>query len=240
MRKRMIHPKIWESAFDKNWNSDTTIVFIAAFSNADDEGIGRISAIKKLVSHMIRADYFTRILSKLPNEVIPFDDIYYFIPKWKEYQTINRPTPTTFPRPNHPLFKGLDKNSSLSNHGTLPEQSLSNHGALTPNRIEDSLKEKNRIEGNSTLSLFSFFGINENDMNDSVIERADKLIKQYSFEKVKSVFIDVSSLPVAKRNIAYIEKILTNPGHKKTIPTTPTEQPAQYKNLTPIFEDFHK
>lgn len=232
----MIHPKIWESAFDKNWNANILVVFIAAISNADDEGIGRISALKKLTSGLVRANNFTKSLSSLHEEIIIYDVLYYFVPKWREYQTINRPTPTSFPKPSHILFKEL----ASKTHGILIEESVSTHGVLTPNRIEDSLKEENRIEGNSTLSLFSFFRINENDMNDSVLERADKLIKQYSFEKVKSVFIDVSSLPIAKRNIAYIEKILTNPGHKIAVPTTPSEKPAQYRNLTPTFEDFQK
>ncbi len=120
-----------------------------------------------------------------------------------------------------------------------------NANAMQSQSVGNAIKEIKKINKESkvnsvTLNLFNLFRINEDNINDSILSRAEALISVFSLEKVKSVFAKVSLLPDEKRNIAYIEYILNNPEQKTAVSSNSKENPTQYRNLTPTFEDFHK
>ena len=113
------------------------------------------------------------------------------------------------------------------------------NGKAYSNRVDKGNKG-NRLEG-TTLSLFSNFFINENDITRSVIDRANLLIEKYSFEEVEQVFEQVSKLDSKQRNIAYIEGFF-NPKSKphKQSQNSNQETQTQYRDLTPTYEEFQK
>ena len=141
-RKRMISPAFWSDEKLGECNQLERFLFLGLISNADDEGIGR--ANPKLLKSLIfpyddlRISDFEKSLAKLASlELIILytadNQSYYFVNNFNKHQTINRATPSDFPKP--------PKNKS-STHGALTEYSLNTHGALTPNIKEEKLKEE--------------------------------------------------------------------------------------------------
>lgn len=59
---------------------------------------------------------------------------YYYLPNFTKHQTINRPTASTFPKPEDGI---LENNAEL-----LTENSVSTHGTLTPKRKEKKRREE--------------------------------------------------------------------------------------------------
>lgn len=147
----MIDPHFWESAEDNNWNSDDCLIMIAAISCSDDEGRGRISAVKKQISHLIQDKKFQKSLTKLSNSIKIYEKIYYFLPNWEEYQTISHPTPSKYPNPNLLINNNLVGNIS----GKTPEY-FSNDSTLIEDKIREvNIKEYKIIEEKKTESAGS-------------------------------------------------------------------------------------
>ena len=110
----MIDPQIWESAFDKGWTTTELSVMIAAISSADDEGRGRLSSIKRNLSGMVSEKILEKSLKKLEDSVKIYDKIYFFLPNFLEYQTINHPKPSKYPSPTVNNNNNLAENSTVS------------------------------------------------------------------------------------------------------------------------------
>ena len=128
-RKRMIDPSIWDSKSFNALSSDRLrLGFICMFSNADDEGKGRASFLMSKLGmdeqelQNACSEYQSLNLCHFYFVQEGLDTIlYYQLPKWYGYQTINRKGPSNIP--NHPDFKKLtpvsfhtkyDTNNSLN------------------------------------------------------------------------------------------------------------------------------
>ena len=72
---------------------------------------------------MISEKKFLKSLATLSESLIIFEKIYYFLPKWNEYQSISHPKPSKIPRPNSQENNNLTLNSSVNDTGTIPERS---------------------------------------------------------------------------------------------------------------------
>ena len=108
-RKRMIDPNFWTDEKLGECTIQERLLFIGLISNADDEGYGR--ANPKLLKSLIfpyddlRASDLEKWLSRLGvfNMIVLFkhdEQTYYYIPNFLKYQTINKPTKSTFPHIN--------------------------------------------------------------------------------------------------------------------------------------------
>lgn len=105
----MIDPNFWTDEKLGECTVQERLLFIGLISNADDEGYGR--ANPKLLKSLIfpyddlRASDLEKWLSQLGvlNMIVLFkydEQAYYYIPNFLKYQTINKPTKSTFPHIN--------------------------------------------------------------------------------------------------------------------------------------------
>ena len=144
-RKRMIDPSFWTDEKIGECKYLERLLFLGLVSNADDEGIGRGNP-KLLMSLIfpyddIRISDFKNSLEKLASlNMITFYDVnnqtYYQVNNFLKYQSINRPSPSEFPKFNGEL-------------SSFTEYSLNNHGAFNANIKEDKLsKDKLKKENN--------------------------------------------------------------------------------------------
>lgn len=146
-RKRMIDPSFWLDEKLGECTRDERLLFMGLISSADDEGYGRANP-KLLRSSLfpyddLRVSDLEKWLSRLGGlRLIVLYKVngqaYYHLPNFSKYQTINRPTPSSCPKP--------EKEGCTAAHGGLTEHSLSTHGALTEHsrlkEIEENRKEK--------------------------------------------------------------------------------------------------
>lgn len=146
MRKRMIDPEIFDSADSKDWNTVDFTVMVAAICAADDEGRGRISQIKKSIISMISESKFQKSLKKLEDSISIYQKIYYFLPKFRNYQTISHPKPSKFPDPKLLEDKDLTQKTSIN-----LVDSFQNHSILSKVSLKEvSLKEVKLAEASPT------------------------------------------------------------------------------------------
>ena len=165
-RKRMIDPNIWDSEDFSSLSFIARLLFIGMISNADDEGRG-VANPTYLKSHIfpyeeeLRTTDIENALSQIARSmsiVLYTHDgkRYYEFSHWREWQKIDRPTPSKLPDPDlgEPIYKdsmndrrGLDEDSS-NDRRTLDEGSL---------LIEKNRKEKNRKEQETRASGFEKF-----------------------------------------------------------------------------------
>ena len=143
-RKRMLDPSFWTDEKLGECSIQERFLFAGLFSQADDEGYGR--ANPKLLKSLIfpydddlRASDIKKWLSRLGGLglVVLYTvngQAYYYLPNFTKHQTINRPTASTFPKPED----GILENNSES----LTESSVSTHGILTPKRKEEKRREE--------------------------------------------------------------------------------------------------
>lgn len=218
-RKRMIDPKIWDSCYDKNLTSMDFAVLIAAISSADDEGRGKISMIERALGKMLNEKQFKSSLSNLSDTIKIYNDIYYYLPNWTEYQLINRPKPSKLPLP--------PSNGTHTNHGTITDESRINHGLITDEslthheksfairsrirkevEVEKEIKEKEPQPQLQAIKLFAIWGRAPDGAEKS---RTENLLKQHGYEAVWKAFHRASEMGKEKKNVAYVRGILTNP-----------------------------
>lgn len=144
MRKRMIDPEIFDSADSKDWSSIDFTVMVAAICSADDEGRGRISQIKKSIITMVSENKLQKSLKKLDDSIIIYQKIYFFLPKFRNYQTISHPKPSKFPEPSILENKDLTPKTSIKimdsfqNHSILSKVSLKEVSLNKVKLAEDS------------------------------------------------------------------------------------------------------
>jgi hypothetical protein len=181
-RKRMIHPDIWTDEGFGSMPVHERLLFIGLISQADDEGRGKWSP--KLfrilffgydddVSNDDVVGFMKNIALHLQNSISIFEvdgSEYYELTHWSEYQYINRPTPSKYPKNPNVLKKNVKNPAKSVAHGVLSEDSRSAHGGLS----EDSrLIEVNRIEVNRSInrrlsedSVRTHGGISEDSRRD--------------------------------------------------------------------------
>lgn len=140
----MIDPSFWTDEKLGECSIQERFLFAGLFSQADDEGYGR--ANPKLLKSLIfpydddlRASDIKKWLSRLGGLglVVLYTvngQAYYYLPNFTKHQTINRPTASTFPKPEDGI---LDNNAE-----SLTEDSVSTHGTLTPKRKEEKRREE--------------------------------------------------------------------------------------------------
>jgi hypothetical protein len=167
-RKRMLDPGIWESAFDKKWDVYDFVVMISAISAADDEGRGRVSMIKRNMEPMIDNKKFKKSLTKLRQSIVIYEKIYYYLPKFGQYQVISKPRPSKYPKPNILNNKDLTQNFSHTIPEPFPNRSVPSEVKVSEvNRIEinrSEVKGPTHIDFKKFFSLFTLtFGQEPND-----------------------------------------------------------------------------
>lgn len=223
-RKRMIDPQIWDSCFDKNLNCQDFAVLIAAISSADDEGRGKISMIERNLGKMLKEKELKSSLNNLNDTIVIYEEVYYYLPNWKEYQALNRPKASKFPTPPD-LIENKSSDESVINHGLISDDSVSTHEKCTLNRSRIRSGSGSGIEGNAeqkepqqqppelqTVHLFAVWG-RAPDPGEK--QHALNLLKQFSFEQVKRAFYTASSAGQDKKNIRYVRGILNSPDREK-------------------------
>lgn len=158
----MLDPEIFDSAESKDWNVCDFTIMVAAICSADDEGRGRITQIKKSIIFMIPEKKFQKSLRKLNDSIIIYQKIYFFLPKFKNYQTISHPKPSKFPEPNLSENKDLGLISSIN----FPESKPKSDGSV-PSQV--SLKEVslNKVNVSST-NVDNFNNTNFQPSNDDL------------------------------------------------------------------------
>lgn len=127
MRIRTIKPDFWEDELIASWPPMTRLAYIAMWNEADDAGRMRATASylrSKLFpyDHHLKMDEVLKPIIKAGKLVLYAvnGQQYGFIPKFSEYQVINRPTLSRLPE--CPL--DVLTESSLNPHGVLSESSL--------------------------------------------------------------------------------------------------------------------
>ncbi len=108
-RKRMISPEFWRDEKIAECTQLERLLFIGLWNFAEDHGVGRANP------KLIKADIFPydtlrdsdiekalHHLAELSLIVLFEADFqkYYHVPNFKKHQTINKPTPATFPLPD--------------------------------------------------------------------------------------------------------------------------------------------
>lgn len=141
-RRRMIDPGFWLSTHHKKLIFRQRLLFLGMVSNADDEG--RL----KGDSSFLRATVFPyddlkdltvdEDIKALAEEglIMPYvckDSRYIQLVKWREYQTINRPTPSKIP---------AITDDSMSTHGVITDDSLVSEIKRKEVKLSDSLVSK--------------------------------------------------------------------------------------------------
>lgn len=115
-RKRMIDPSFWLDEKLGECTRDERLLFMGLISNADDEGYGRANP-KLLRSSLfpyddLRVSDLEKWLSRLGGlRLIVLYEVngqaYYHLPNFTKHQTINKPTASSFPKPEEGLLGRL-------------------------------------------------------------------------------------------------------------------------------------
>lgn len=167
-RKRMIDPSIWADEDFGSLSPEAQVLYIGIISNADDEGrlpanpaflSASIFPFKGLTAEQAK-DIRSEVLTRMKSAILYIVDgkEYIELKKWYQYQAINRPTPSKYPK------NEAKSEQSLNTHAQLTEDSVSNHGGLTPNRIEKNRKELIETkETDKSLSFLDDKGVKENN-----------------------------------------------------------------------------
>lgn len=141
-RKRMIDPSFWSDEKLGECSRDERLLFMGLVSNADDEGYGRANP-KLLRSSVfpyddLRVSDLEKWLSRLGglNLIVLYavsGQAYYYLPNFTKHQTINKPTESTFPKPEE------------GEKTPLPYDYGSTTVVLPPKRREEKRIEEKRI-----------------------------------------------------------------------------------------------
>lgn len=146
-RKRMIDPSFWTDEKLGDCSIQERLLFAGLFSNADDEGYGR--ANPKLLKSLIfpyddlRASDLEKWLSRLGGLglVVLYTvngQAYYYLPNFLKHQTINKPTASTFPRPEEGLLYDYGNTTVV----LPPKRKEENR-----KEVEEKRKEEKRARG---------------------------------------------------------------------------------------------
>ena len=154
-RKRMIDPSIWGSRSCTLLSSDRRkLGFICLFSNADDEGKGRVSDLADKF-HMDGTELEEACLDYQNANLAHFfwaqeglDRVFYYqLPKWFKYQVVNRPAPSYIP--NHPHFSQIVPQNLQEKYkiSTVEGVSLIPFGEDSVNQFTESIHGTDSVNG---------------------------------------------------------------------------------------------
>lgn len=141
-RRRMIDPSIWSDPIVGSLSDAARILFVALISNADDEG--RIDADVRWLKRTVfgfrdtttaEVDGYLQELTDNLRSVVVYEADgrrYAQLLNWKQFQTINRPTPSRIPPP--------PAEQSRTTHRAFSESSMSPHGAITEDSFPIEVK----------------------------------------------------------------------------------------------------
>ena len=143
----MIDPGYWSDDKVIELQPEQRLLFIGMWNFADDSGVLKNSP-KQLKAQIFPADLLVEYtiekwldgLYKIGLILLNKDKSLIKIKGWTNYQKINRPQPSK--------YEFIEEN-----HESFTEQSQNVHGAITPNRREEKLIEKNRIETKGQKNL---------------------------------------------------------------------------------------
>lgn len=104
----MLDPSIWSSEDFNSLDTLGRLIWIGMISNADDVGIGPAKAVylKSIIfpyDDCIRTADIDKALDDISAKMSVIfyahnEREYYFLYKWKQWQKVDRPRPTTFPK----------------------------------------------------------------------------------------------------------------------------------------------
>lgn len=151
-RKRMIDPHFFESAQDKGWTSDDCAVMMAAISAADDEGRGRIKSITDKISGIVSDRKLKKCVQRLQDSIIFYSKIYYFLPKWEEYQKVSHPVPSKYPDPKLFIAKDLISKKSGINPEPFRNDSTTGKYSLNEFKVIEGSRDVDNSNGNLQTS----------------------------------------------------------------------------------------
>lgn len=150
-RKRMIDPNLWTDEGFLELSMPAKMLFIGMISHADDEGRGPAKP-NSLKARIFPADNITgadvlamlvEIKANTRTMIYKVDGVdYYQLSKWHDYQSIDRPTPSKFPKYNeieHP-------------RRTFDEDSTNNQRTLDEDSTPKELKERREIKKDSVVA----------------------------------------------------------------------------------------
>lgn len=202
-RRRMIDPSIWDDEHVGKLSSDAFRVFMACISNADDEGKleAGASRVCRLTFSYDRektdADV-EKLLCEIADGLRSFQRYavngreYVKLLKWRDYQSINRPTPSKLPEPTG-TDNGRVSHTSSTNHAQISEQSVSNHAHL--NERAETIEEKGK-ERNTDTNVSGAVAPSENGQKPDP-QSLQQLVAYY-IDRLNSKFIlmpqDVNAL----------------------------------------------
>ena len=143
----MIDPGYWSDDKVIELNPEQRLLFIGMWNFADDSGVLKNSP-KQLKAQIFPADLLVEDtiekwlngLYKIGLILLNKDKSLIKIKGWTNYQKINRPQPSK--------YEFIEEN-----HESFSEHSVNTHGTITPNRREEKLIEKNRIETKGQKNL---------------------------------------------------------------------------------------
>lgn len=233
----MIDPRIWDSCYDKNLSCQDFTVLIAAISSADDEGRGKISMIERAVGKMVNEKALHNSLKNLSDTIKVYNDIYYYLSNWSEYQALNRPKPSKLPNPTNGKANKQDElvsDKSLNDHGKMNDESLMSHGLINDESVtshanssvirsrreveseveveKETEKEKEPPPQMQVTKLFAIWGRVPDNAEKA---RTENLLKQHGWKRVWEAFHRASEMGKEKKNVAYVRGILSNPDRTK-------------------------
>ena len=149
-RKRMIDPDFWQDEKVGKLTPVERLLFIGMWNFADDEGYGRAGAalLKSNIfpyDDNIRTGAVKTALEHIANlnMIILYsieEQNYYYIRNFLKHQTINKPTKSTFPKPEY---------EEMNDTTPLPDNYGSDTGVLPPKLIEENIIEENIKEVNT-------------------------------------------------------------------------------------------
>lgn len=218
--------KVYRNGYYINWDADTQLLFSSKLKGIENpnEFVGRV------IAESVKRKFFDRRLFEEFGILTSRGIQSRFSRACKQTGRLNSQILVSYD-----LTDISPRETDVSSTETPINLPLSTHRIVNKTKLKESKREE------TTLSLFSTFFINENDITRSVLDRANLLIEKYSLKEVEQVFEQVSKLGSEQRNIAYIEGFF----NRKSKPQKPShnsnqETQIQYRNLTPTYEEFHK
>lgn len=234
MRKRMIDPEIWDSALAKGWTTNDFTVMVGAISAADDEGRGRVSMIYRNVSSMMSEKKFKKSLQNLSDSIVIYQKIYFFLPKFKNYQWISKPKASKFPEPNLQEIKDLAPKQSKN----IPSEFRADSELV---RIE-----LNRIEVNSNRNGIGKTVDNSNGKHQTPnLEISLPLLTEISdyapidYENREHVTEAVKNLLISFCNIEQPDKATVTSFTNIVMNTKQVKNRTAFEYLFNTFNEFH-
>jgi len=184
-RNRMIKPEFWDDEKMATISQSARLTYIALWNFSDDYGVvkGHINWLKNNIypyDENLKVDTFKKWLFELESmkRIIPFSsngEVYYYLPKFLDHQSINRPSKQRNPPPPNNISE-----SSLSVSCVLMDEKKYKRSIkekkekekMTPPLIEDVInyfKENGYSEESAKKAYEYYKELNWSDSNSKKI-----------------------------------------------------------------------